>query len=173
MSFGKARAIGVSNFCPSDLACILETATVVPAINQVLFHVGMGSDPRGVVSYNAALGITTMAYEPLVTIDYSTGDKHAPKDYSLLEGNFTRDIGQPYGKSGAQVALRWIVQHGVLLATESSSEKHLQEDLDVFEFTLDDKDMLQLDAATTPKGEPNGFWVNVPVCDSLGFATTV
>lgn len=173
MSFGKARAIGVSNFCQLDLACILQTATVVPAVNQLLLHVGMSPDPRGLVSYNNALGIKTMAFEPLGSVDYSHGLANSTRDKSLITGSFTRDLGQPYGKTGAQVALRWLVQHGILLATSASSEKHLREDLDVFEFTLDDADMQQLDVATTPTGEPNGYWVDIPVCDSMVFASTV
>ena len=48
---GKAKAIGVSNYCPSSLECIAETATVTPAVNQVKFHVGMGTDPISLKSY--------------------------------------------------------------------------------------------------------------------------
>lgn len=169
MKRGKARAIGVSNFCQSDLACILETATVVPAVNQVMFHVGMSPDPRGLVSYNDALGIQTMAYEPLGAMDYTTWTR----DISLITGDFTRNIGQLYGKSGAQVALRWVIQHGIPLATASSSEKHLQQNLDVFEFALDDTDMQQLNAATKPSSEPNGFFVDIPTCGSEALAATV
>lgn len=173
MSLGKARAIGVSNYCQSDLACILETATVVPAVNQLLFHVGMGPDPRGLVSTNDALGIQTMAHSPLGSVDYSNGLANATKDNSLVVGNFTKEIGEPYGKTGAQVSLRWLAQHNIPFATGSSSEKHLREDMDVFSFAFDDKDMQQLDAARTPAGEPNGFWAGIPVCESSPFAVTV
>lgn len=169
MRLGKARAIGVANYCVSDLACILETATVVPAVNQLLFHAGMGPDPRGLVSFNDALGIKVMAYEPLGSVDFDT----QTRDNSLIIGNFTNGLGQPYGKSGAQVALRWLVQHGIPLATSSSSEKHLRGDLEVFEFTLNDTDMQQLDDATTPAGEPNHYWAHIPSCDSKPFAVTV
>lgn len=148
---GKARAIGVSNYCQVDLACILETASVTPAINQLLFHVGMGPDPRGVVSSNRALGIHVMAYQPMGAWNYDLGRK----DHSLITGNFTGDIGRQYNKTGGQVALRWLAQHGVSFATSSRSDQHLQEDLQVFEFTLDDADMQQLDGATGPYNEPN------------------
>merc|ERR550539_1525462 len=48
---GKAKAIGVSNYCPSSIECIMKKATVTPAVNQVQYHVGMGVDPIGVSNY--------------------------------------------------------------------------------------------------------------------------
>lgn len=171
LSAGKTRAIGVSNYCQSDLACILETAVVVPAVNQVAFHVGMSPDPRGLVSYNDAHGILTFAYSPLGSYDFS----HYPnvtKDISLITGNFTRDIGTSYNKSGAQVALRWLAQRGVPSVTVGS-EKHLRQDLEVFEFSLSEAHMRLLDAATTPTGEPNLNIFGTPPCGSSSRVTTV
>ena len=58
LAMGKARAIGVSNFCASCLECLVaQTDGPVPATNQLQLHVGMGADPRGLISYNAAKGI--------------------------------------------------------------------------------------------------------------------
>lgn len=171
LSAGKTRAIGVSNYCQSDLACILETAVVVPAVNQVSFHVGMSPDPRGLVSYNDAHGILTFAYSPLGSFDF-TNMSNVTKDISLITGNFTRDIGKPYNKSGAQVALRWLTQHGVPSVTVGS-EKHLRQDLEVFEFSLSEAHMQLLDAATTPTGEPNINFSGVPACGSTSRITTV
>lgn len=166
---GKARAIGVANFCQADFECIFQTATVVPAVNQLQFHVGMGPDPRGVVSYNRAKGITIQGYESLSVVD-----KHTfIRDNSLITGNFTGDIGRRYGMTGAQVALRWLVQHGIAPVTSSGSEKHLREDLEAFSFVLDDADMQMLDAATTPAGEPNECFPGVPHCGATAFAATV
>lgn len=171
MRFGKARAIGVSNFCRSDLACILETATIVPAVNQLSLHVGMGPDPLGLVSHNDELGIKTMAYEVLGSRDYSQPDE--PKDNSLIVGNFTNGIGEQYGKTGSQVALRWLVQHGIPFATASSKEKHLREDVDVFSFALDDTDMQKLDDATTPTGQPNNWHPGIPPCEAVEWTFAV
>lgn len=180
MGLGKARAIGVSNYCISDLSCILETASVVPAVNQLCLHVGMGPDPQGLFSHNKELGIQMMAWSPLGSYDFTQepvvypgyGPVY-PRDDSLKVGNFTRELGQHYGKSGAQVALRWLTQRGIALATSSKSEKHLLADLEVFDFTIDDTDMQQLDAATTPVGVPNGYWQDAPACDSAAAAITV
>lgn len=174
--FGKARAIGVSNYCQSDLACILETAWVKPAINQLLVHVGMSADPRGIVSSNKALGIQTMAYQPLGAWNHITNKM----DHTLITGNFTKDIGMHYNKSGVQVALRWLAQHDIAFATSSSSKSHLLEDVAVFNFTLDDVHMQELDAATSPPNEPNDFasdlvpgWIPPAVCGSTSSAITV
>lgn len=173
MRLGKARAIGVSNFCQSDLECILEKATVVPAVNELRFHVGMGPDPRGLVSYNYALDIKIMAYYALTPPDFYSGDESYPRDLSLIKGSFTNDIGRKYNKTGADVALRWLVQHGVSVVASAKSEKHQRSDLEAFTFTLDDADMQLLDAAPTPVGEPNGFFPGIPACGSYVFDTTV
>lgn len=166
---GKARAIGVSNFCQSHLECILETATVVPAVNQLMIHAGMGSDPRGTVSYHRAHGIQTLAYSPLGSLNWTVPDPPIKTDNSLVTGNFTRGIGRAYNKTGAQVALRWLTQHGIPFVTDSASMKHLQQDVEVFdeEFSLNEADMQLLDDTTTPVGEPNGGYPTIPVCEPL------
>ena len=72
---GKARAIGVSNYCPSSLECILPNATVTPAVNQCEYHVGMSADPDGIKMYCDGKGIVLQAYSPLGdgTSDLITG----------------------------------------------------------------------------------------------------
>ena len=55
---GKARAVGVSNYCPSSFECIFKTAKITPAVNQVEFHIGMGADPGGIKSYCDAHNVT-------------------------------------------------------------------------------------------------------------------
>ena len=64
-------------------------------------------------------------------------------------------IGEAHGKSGAQVALRWIAQHGVPLSTKANSVKYLSEDIDIFDWSLTDTEMAHLDAATSPSGKPS------------------
>lgn len=61
----KARAIGVSNYCQSSFECILKTANVTPAVNQIQFHVGMSPDPSGIKSYADQHKIVTQSYSPL------------------------------------------------------------------------------------------------------------
>ena len=98
---GKARAIGVSNYCPSSFECIFKTANVTPAVNQVQYHIGMGADPGGIKSYCAKKGVVLQAYSPL-------GDGTT----ELINGPLVSGIGKAHNKTGAQVALRWVVQQG-------------------------------------------------------------
>jgi 2,5-diketo-D-gluconate reductase A len=143
---GKARAIGVSNFCISCFECLFEVAnTTVPALNQIEYHVGMGQDPEGLISYCQKEGIVVEAYSPL-------GDNTK----ELINGPLVTQIGKAHGKSGAQVALKWIQQQkGWTLTTKSTSPKHLVEDLDLFTWQLSPSEMDQLTKATTPKGTPS------------------
>jgi len=140
----RTRAIGVSNYCPSTLDCLLAKATVVPAVNQVMWHVGMGTDPIALRSYCAAKNITLQAYSPL-------GDGTS----ELVSGALVSGIGSRHNKSGAQVSLRWVAQHGVPLSTKAKAEKYLAEDLDIFDWSLSDSELARLDAATTPAGKPS------------------
>jgi len=100
---GKTRAVGVYNFCEFSLRCILATATVKPALNFLMRHVGMGPDPTGIIAFSAAHGIRTTAYgmlgEPTALVELL-------KDPTLLA------IAAAHGKSPAAVALRWNLQAG-------------------------------------------------------------
>ena len=154
-ALGWASAIGVSNYCPSTLACILETARVVPAVNQVKFHAGNGADPGGVKSFCDARGIVLQAYSPL-----GAGTTDHPRTPELITGDLVTRIGEKYGVSGAQVSLRWVVQNGVPVAAESTNEEHLAIDLDIFGFELSDVDMATLNAATAPPSAFGGSYSN-------------
>jgi diketogulonate reductase-like aldo/keto reductase len=141
---GKAKAIGVSNYCISSLKCIAEKATVTPAVNQVQFHIGMGADPAGLKTFCDSKGIFLQAYSPL-------GDGTT----ELINGPLVTGIGNAHNKSGAQVSLRWLVEHNIPVSTKSTSATHLQEDLDIFEWSLTADEKSQLDAATSPAGTPS------------------
>jgi len=143
---GKAKAIGVSNYCISSFECILQTAKVVPAVNQVEFHVGMGLDPIGIKSYGDAKGVVTQAYSPL-------GDGTA----ELITGKTVTSIGAQYGKSGAQVSLRWLKEHNIPLSTKATNATYLAQDLDSVagNWSLSAADLKELDTATTPAGKPS------------------
>merc|ERR1712099_81997 len=141
---GKAKAIGVSNYCPSSIECIMKTATVTPAVNQVQYHVGMGVDPIGVKSASEKYGIHLQAYSPL-----------GNDESDLISGGLVTSIGSHYDKTGAQVAMRWIQENGVSLTTKTTKTSHMQEDLDVFNFELTSADKATLDAATRPSGKPS------------------
>uniref|UniRef100_A0A7S2GWC9 NADP-dependent oxidoreductase domain-containing protein n=1 Tax=Haptolina brevifila TaxID=156173 RepID=A0A7S2GWC9_9EUKA len=141
----KTRALGVSNFCKSSLACLAKDASsVVPAVNQFKFHIGMGPDPSGLVSYCKAKGIVPQAYSPL-------GDNTT----ELINGPLVSQIGAAHGKSGVQVSLRWIYQNGLAVTTKSGNAAHLADDADLFSWSLTEKEMATTDAANTPSGQPS------------------
>jgi len=146
---GKARAIGVSNYCPSCFSC-LKDAEIQPMVNQVMFHLGMGIDPSNILSYDRDHGIVTQAYSTLGN-NPLTGSGPM-KD--IISGELTTRIAAKHNVSTVQVALKWIVQKGVPAITKSHSAAHLQQDLDLWSWDLDEEDVDELDAWRLP------FWTN-------------
>merc|ERR1712086_477768 len=140
------RTLGVSNFCVSCLKCLAEAGSdvVTPAVNQVEFHIGMGADPEGLMSYSAGKGIIVEAYSPLGT-----------NTTELINGHLTTMIGAAHNKSSPEVALNWILQHIPAVTTKSANPAHLAEDLAVLDWKLTETDMQTLDAATKPSGTPS------------------
>jgi diketogulonate reductase-like aldo/keto reductase len=141
---GHSRAIGVSNYCRSSFECLWPTARVVPAVNQVEVHVGMGPDPEGIVSYGHSKGVVTQAYSPLGdgSLEFITGD--------LVSG-----IGRSHGKTGAQVSMRWLLDSGIPFSTKTTAVTHMQEDLDIFSFELAADEKALLDEKVPGSGTPS------------------
>lgn len=135
---GKAKAIGVSNYCPSCFDCLKGT-DVFPMVNQVMYHVGMGRDPGGIVSYGKSHGVVTQAYSVLGNTPWT---HHA--DPKILKGNVTSAIAARHNVSTVQLALKYIVSQGVPAVTKSSSPAHLKADLDLWSWNLTDDEMGQL-----------------------------
>lgn len=141
----KTRALGVSNFCVSCLECLAGVpGALVPAVNQFKLHIGMGADPGGLLSHCASHGIVAQAYSPL-------GDNTT----ELITGPLVSEIGAAHNKSGVQVALRWIYQHGAAVTTKSGSAAHLRQDIDLFGWELTPDEMGRADAASSPAGKPS------------------
>jgi len=140
----KARAIGVSNYCPSCFECLFKASKQVPMVNQIEYHVGMGPDPIGLRSYMREKNIQMQAYSPL-------GDGSS----ELINGALVSGIGKTYNKSGAQVSLKWVMQQNIGLLTKADTMQYLQEDADMFSWDLSDSDMATLTKATKPSGNPS------------------
>ncbi|GAB5357444.1 hypothetical protein AAMO2058_000375300 [Amorphochlora amoebiformis] len=138
VEMGLTRSIGVSHFCPRHLEDIFEIAQIKPAVNQVQYHVGMGraginaTDDQYFDSYH---GVTYQSFSPLCG---PCGTKE------LINGPLVTDIGAKYNKTGAQVSLKWQVQQGIPIIPKSSTEKHIRENLDMFDWELSFSDMLTL-----------------------------
>jgi 2,5-diketo-D-gluconate reductase A len=136
---GRARSIGVSNFHTHHLDRLLAETDIVPAVNQVELHPWL--QQTEVRAYNAAHGILTEDWSPLAR--------------GRAIGNATLDaIGARYGKTAAQVVLRWHIELGNVVIPKSVTPSRIRENLDVFDFTLDAADHATI--ATLDAGERTG-----------------
>jgi diketogulonate reductase-like aldo/keto reductase len=154
---GKAKAIGVSNYCPSCLEC-LSGSDVFPMVNQVMYHVGMGLDPRGIMSYSNKSGVVVQAYSALGNTPWS---KHANPE--ILHGNVTGAVAKAHNVSSIQVALKWIVQQGIPAVTKSTELVHLQQDMDLWSWMLTPAEVTMLDSFRTKVPFDNPSYA----CDSM------
>jgi 2,5-diketo-D-gluconate reductase A len=128
---GRARSIGVSNFHTHHLDRLLAETDIVPAVNQVELHPWLVQ--AEVRAYNAAHGIRTEAWSPLAR--------------GRAIGDPTLDaIGARYGKSAAQVVLRWQLQLGNIVIPKSVTPQRIRENFDVFDFALTDADVAEISA---------------------------
>ena len=127
---GKIRSIGVSNFTIAHLKEAAEHSTAKIATNQVEFHPYLYQ--KELLEYCKSKGIILTAYSPLA-------HGAVAKDGALKE------LGERYGKSAVQVALRWLVQHGMAVIPKMSSEEHMLSNLDVFSWKLLPSDMKKID----------------------------
>lgn len=136
---GKARAIGVSNFRPQHLDALLETASVVPAVNQIFLN---PSDMQpNVVEYNKAHGILTEAYSPLGTGKIF----HVPQ---------LQEMAERYSRSIAQLVLRWSLQHEFLPLPKSVHADRIRQNGELFDFEISAEDMAVIDSLRRVAGEP-------------------
>ncbi|MFF2842588.1 aldo/keto reductase [Paenarthrobacter sp. NPDC057981] len=127
---GKVRSIGVSNFKPAHLDQLFRETDVVPAVNQIQLS---PSIPRPAArAYNERHGIATESYSPL----------GASSD--LLNAPVLASIGEKYGKTPGQVVLRWHVQQGLVAIPKTANPQRMRENLDVFDFELDQDDLSKL-----------------------------
>ncbi len=127
---GKARAIGVSNYMQWHLDELLPVAETIPAVNQVEFSPYLYQ--KNLQQYCEERGIKIEAYSPL-----TKGKKL--NDPKLVE------IAQRYGKTPAQILLRWCVQKGTIVLAKSSRKERIVENASIFDFEIKPKDMELLD----------------------------
>ena len=141
---GKARAVGLSNFNASMVDQIVAAAEVKPAINQCGFSIaGHTSGAWGRDDATAAAckrhGITFEAYSPL-------GGWAKGGTGRILSDPTVNAIGKAHNKSSAQVALRWVVQQGIVAVTSSNERDYDEADLSIFDFELNAQEMATLAA---------------------------
>lgn len=139
---GKLRAIGVSNFHPDRLMDIKAFNQVPPTVNQIEinpFHQQAES-----LAFMCDNGVQAEAWAP-----FAEGRNH------LFENEVLLDIGRKHGKSVGQVVLRWVVQRGVVALAKSVRKERMAENLAIFDFALDERDMTRI--ATLETGQSSFF----------------
>ena len=139
------RAIGVSNFHEPALRRIFEETTIRPAVNQIELHPALPQD--GLRAFNAENDIVTEAWSPL-----ASGE--------LIDDPALKTIGAKYGKSAAQVMIRWHLQLGNVVIPKSRTAARIKENFEVFDFRLDNDDMAtiaDLETGVRTGGDPDVF----------------
>ncbi|MEV8329184.1 aldo/keto reductase [Streptomyces niveus] len=142
---GKVRAIGVSNFMVDHLTTLLDTTTVVPAVNQLEIHPYFQQRP--VLDYDNDHGILNQAWSPIGGITFYPG--YGEDRRSVLEDPAVTAIAEAHGKSPAQVLLRWGIQQGRSVIPKSTKRHRIAENVDVFDFALSTDELKTLDALET------------------------
>lgn len=137
---GKVKAIGMANCYPHVLADLCETFEIKPMINQVEMH----------PFFQQQLNLDTMreyGVIPEAWAPFNEGNRNFFTNPILTE------IGKKYGKTAAQVALRWNIQRGVVVIPKTVHEGRMKQNIDVFDFTLSQEDMEQIKAMDIGKSE--------------------
>lgn len=128
---GKVRAIGVCNCYPHVIADICETVEVIPAVNQVELHPFFQQEDA--LKLMKEYGVQPMAWGPLAE------GKHGIFTHPVLT-----EIGKKYGKTAAQVALRWNAQRGVVIIPKSIHRERMEQNFDIWDFSLSAGDMAEI-----------------------------
>jgi len=128
---GKIKAIGVSNFEPAQLDDLMASSDVKPAINQIETH-AFFQEGKALESLKQH-GVQMQAWAPF-----------AEGRHGLFTNATLAAIGKKYNKTVAQVSLRWHFQRGIIAIPRSSQKAHLAENLDIFDFNLEDSEMASI-----------------------------
>ena len=130
---GKVRAVGVSNFYPDRYLDLFHFSEIKPAVNQVETHVFQ--QQKIAKKYMEKHGTQIMSWGPF-----------AEGKNNYFQNPVLKEIGAKYGKSVAQVALRFLLQSDVVVIPKSTHENRMKENFDVFDFALTGEDMAKIEA---------------------------
>ena len=135
---GKVRAIGLSNFNPKQIQEILALCEVKPAVLQTEVH--PYSQEKELKAFLSDEGIVIQAWYPL-----GHGDK------ALQQEPLFTELAKKYGKSNAQIILRWHIQSGNIVIPGSKNPEHIKSNLDLFDFSLTNEEMAKIAAMDQQK----------------------
>lgn len=130
---GRIRAIGVCNFYPERLADLCVNAEIIPMVNQVELHPFF--QQAGALENMKEFGVQPEAWGPMAE------GRHGIFTHPVLT-----EIGKKYGKTAAQVALRWNVQRNVVIIPKSTHKERMEENLNIWDFQLSEEDMTAIAA---------------------------
>lgn len=125
---GMFRAIGVSNFYPNTFPKIVNGAKVMPVVNQCEAHVLY--QQRKMQEYLRPYDVALEAWSPL-----------AEGRNSIFKNKTLETIGERYGKTAAQIALKFLVENGIIIIPKTTHKERMQENINLFDFSLSDDDM--------------------------------
>ena len=134
---GRATSIGVSNFNEDHLERIIDETGVTPSVNQIELHPRF--QQRALRAVHERLGIKTESWSPL-------GQGQFLKDPVLAE------IAAKHGKTPAQAVIRWHIESGLIVIPKTVTPERLQQNIDVFDFSLDAADMDRIAKLDSPDG---------------------
>lgn len=137
---GGLKSIGVCNFYPERLCDFCETVEIIPAVNQIELHPFFSQE--NALKLMREYGVVPEAWGPF-----------AEGGFGIFTHPVLTEIGHKYGKSAAQVALRWNVQRGVVVIPKSTHRERIEQNFDIWDFALSDDDMEKIAALDTGKSE--------------------
>lgn len=126
----RVRAIGICNFEPVHLEKLFNETSIVPVINQVELHPYLTQEP--LQEFCAKHNITVEAWSPLM------------QGGEVLRNELIISIGEKYGKTPAQIVLRWVTQKGIVTIPKSTHKERMIENMSIFDFILDDEDVIAI-----------------------------
>lgn len=127
---GLLKSIGVANYLAYHVQALSEDADIKPMVNQIEYHPGFGQTESA--DYCQKNGIVVEAWSPL-----GTGD--------VLKNRTLAAIGEKYGKSSAQICIRWLIQKNIVPIVKTTHEARMIQNADVFDFSISDDDMQIID----------------------------
>ena len=127
----KCKAIGVSNFMINHLEDLKKNSSVLPAVNQIEFNPFVYE--KEVIEFTQNLGVAIEAYTPI-----ARGKK--------FKNTAIKELSEKYGKTEAQLMLRWGLQHNAIVIPKSSNPERIKENTDIFDFNISDEDMKVLNS---------------------------
>ena len=128
---GMFKAIGISNFYPNTFPKIVDDAKVMPFVNQCETHVLY--QQRKMLEYLKPYNVALEAWSPL-----------AEGRYGIFKNPVLMRIGEKYGKTSAQIALKFLIQNGIIIIPKTTHKERMVENINLFDFTLSDDDLREI-----------------------------